>query len=101
MNYIKSSNEQPLGKVTNIWWRHEYQDSKGNLSHIHALIWTDNAESQEIKLDRIRGSTIDLVRNDEELDVLVRDKILKSPSDIYNVQFLEIEFKVNSKYCLL
>ena len=41
MNYIKNSPEKPLGKITRIWWRHEYQETKGNLSHIHALIWVD------------------------------------------------------------
>ena len=38
MTYIAKSEEQPLGKVEHIWWRHEYQSAKANLSHIHALI---------------------------------------------------------------
>jgi hypothetical protein len=45
MNYIAESPEQPLGKVKNIWYRHEFQDCQGNLSHIHALIWVEKTQS--------------------------------------------------------
>ena len=57
MNYIAFSDEHPLGEVKHIWWRHEYQDTMGNLSHIHALIWLKDGESEDATLDRIRGST--------------------------------------------
>ncbi len=87
MNYIRYSEEKPLGKVKNIWWRHEYQDTKGNLSHIHALIWVDKSENQSITLNRIRGSTIDLISN-HEIDKLVEEKILHNTSDIYTVRLM-------------
>jgi hypothetical protein len=60
MTYIAKSDEHPLGKVENIWWRHEYQTAKANLSHIHALIrlkmlkifWTVFVECLAILSDR-------------------------------------------------
>ena len=89
MNYITTSTERPLGNVKQIWWRHEYQDTKGNLSHIHALVWT---ESEPIKqtLNRIRGSTIDLI-NTEELDLLLEEKILQSPLDLQKIKELAMK----------
>jgi len=33
MRYITYLDEYPLGKVEKIWWRHEYQDTKGNLNY--------------------------------------------------------------------
>ena len=46
MTYISKSDEHPLGKVEDIWWRHEYQTAKANLSHIHALIRLAETESE-------------------------------------------------------
>lgn len=85
MNYIKNSKERPLGEVKRIWWRHEYQDTKGNLSHIHALIWIDENEMQQTTLNRIRGSTLDLI-TDNEVDLLLKEKIFNNPNDKQNVQ---------------
>lgn len=64
MLYVSKSPERPLGRVTKIWWRHEYQGEKGNLSHIHCLLWTDDTDENTI-LDRIRGSVSELIRPDE------------------------------------
>jgi len=33
-----------MGDVEHIWWRLEFQDSVGNLPHIHALIWLRHGE---------------------------------------------------------
>jgi hypothetical protein len=52
MLYVAKSPERPFGKVKKIWWRHEYQGEKGNLSHIHCLLWVDGADEDEI-MDRI------------------------------------------------
>lgn len=46
MHYIAKSPERPLGKVKKIWWRHEYQETKGNLSHIHCLIWIEEDDEE-------------------------------------------------------
>ena len=40
MEYIEKSPEKPLGTVTKLWYRFEFQSTKGNLPHIHAVIWT-------------------------------------------------------------
>ena len=84
MNYIKNSPEKPLGKITRIWWRHEYQETKGNLSHIHALIWVDKNEAQNITLDRIHGSTLDLI-GENDIENLLQEKILRNESDIFKI----------------
>jgi hypothetical protein len=65
MTYISKSDEQPLGKVEDIWWRHEYQTAKANLSHIHALIRLAKTESEALILDRIHGMVGDLIRPEE------------------------------------
>ena len=69
MEYIARSREQPLGEVIRIWWRHEYQDSKGNLSHIHSLIWTkDDPNTEEgckAAREYIQGSVREM--NHEEI----------------------------------
>jgi hypothetical protein len=44
--------ERPFEKVKKIWWRHKYQGEKGNLSHIHCLLWVDGTDEDEI-VDRI------------------------------------------------
>ena len=31
--------ELEVGDVWRVWWRHECQDTTGNLGHIHAVIW--------------------------------------------------------------
>ena len=41
MRYTGKSPEQPLGQVTQMWYRYEFQTTTGNLPHIHAVIWTD------------------------------------------------------------
>jgi predicted GIY-YIG superfamily endonuclease len=67
MTYIARSEEYPLGKVENIWWRHEYQTAKANLSHIHALIRLEASENQDDILDRIRGMVGDIIRPEEAI----------------------------------
>lgn len=50
MNYIKDSPEQPLGPVKKLWWRWEFQTTRGNLPHIHALVWTgEDPESDTVR----------------------------------------------------
>ena len=78
MDYITRSPEKPLGNIWRIWWRHEYQDTMGNLSHIHALIWLHpNSEPVKVTMDRIRGMTMDLVRA-EEMEEFINMGLLES-----------------------
>ena len=48
MDYIENSAEKPLGTVTKLWYRFEFQSTKGNLPHIHAVIWT-NEKREELQ----------------------------------------------------
>jgi hypothetical protein len=84
MQYIAHSDERPLGKVKKIWWRHEYQDTMGNLSHIHSLIWLDDGELEAVTLDRIRGSTTDLIRA-QELDGLIQEGLIADEREAIHV----------------
>ena len=50
MGYIEHSHEQPCVPVERIWSRVEFQTTKGNLPHIHCLIWTkEDKSSQEVQ----------------------------------------------------
>jgi hypothetical protein len=83
MRYITYSDEHPLGKVERIWWRHEYQDTMGNLSHIHSLIWLKD-EPLSTMQDRIRGSVASLLEPDE-MDALIKEGLLANEGEIASV----------------
>ena len=87
MDYIANSDERPLGHVEHIWWRFEFQDSVGNLPHIHALIWLADGESPQITNDRIRGSIMELIRP-EEIDDLVAEGLLSCAEEVMSVKDL-------------
>ena len=101
MLYIAKSPEHPLGEVAKIWWRHEYQDATGNLSHIHCLIWLRDTSHQWEIQDRIRGSISELIRP-SEIEQLVQEGFLHDGNDVYRVRedgrrFL---FHTHSERCL-
>jgi hypothetical protein len=85
MTYIAKSNKHPLGKVEHIWWRHEYQSAKANLSHIHALIRLADTESEAAILDRIRGMIGDLIRS-EEAEQFIAEGVLKDMDDYFETK---------------
>ena len=87
MNYVATSDEKPLGDVEHIWWRFEFQESVGNLPHVHALIWLKDGEPLEITYDRIRGSIMELIRPDE-IDDLVAEGLLSCAEEVMDVQTL-------------
>ncbi len=80
MLYVAKSLERPFGKVKKIWWRHKYQGEKGNLCHIHCLLWVDGANIDEI-VDRIQGSIAELI-HPEEINDLIDEGFYKSFNDI-------------------
>ena len=84
MLYMSKSPERPLGRVTKIWWRHEFQGEKGNLSHIHCLLWTDDTDEETI-LNRIRGSVADLIRP-EEIEPLLAEGYFSDMNDIDKIR---------------
>ena len=66
MTYLFKSHEMPIGDMFQLWWRHEYQSTEGNLSHIHALVWLrKRSKLTKTTFERIRGSTFDLISPDE------------------------------------
>jgi predicted GIY-YIG superfamily endonuclease/DNA replication protein DnaC len=92
MNYIVHSSEEPLGKVKHANWIFELQDHVGNLPHIHALIWTEKptdvarAESALLGLlDRIRGSSYDIIRTHEE-QVLLEEGLVSNRAEAEQVR---------------
>ena len=40
MEYIKQSEERPLGLVQELWYRYEFQDEAGAAPQLHAVIST-------------------------------------------------------------
>jgi hypothetical protein len=80
MLYVAKSPERPFGKVKKIWWKHKYHGEKGNLSHIHCLLWVDGANEDEI-VDRIRGSIAELIHT-EEINDLIGEGFYKSFNDM-------------------
>jgi hypothetical protein len=71
--------------VENIWWQHEYQTAKANLSHIHALIWLAETESEDAILDRICGMIGDIIRP-EEAEQFIAEGILKDMDDYFETR---------------
>jgi len=84
MSYILKSTEQPLGPVIKMWWRHEYQDTAGNLSHIHALLWLDDTQTDELIQERVRGSLMTLVYPNE-VNGYIEERLMSCQSDWWNI----------------
>lgn len=93
MNYILTSHEYPLGNIERHWWRWEYQDAKGNLPHIHCLLWTNESKHNPADLqklqDRIRCSQKTFFVNKEEVESLVQEGLLPDASQDTVMDMLE------------
>ena len=97
MNYIANSKEQPLGKVEHTWCRFEFQDTIGNLPHIHSLIWLeDGTEAPKDTEDCIRGSIMELICPDE-IDQMIADGLLSCAEEVMDVK--ELASKVLLQVC--
>ena len=70
IRYIERSNDKPLGTITNIFPRFEFQTSKGNAPHLHVIIWTLEKKSDPIIKQKIVGSFRQLLH---ELKVELQD----------------------------
>jgi len=84
MDYLVYSPEMPCGKITKYWWRYEFQDTKGNLPHIHCLLWTDD-DNEDVIRNRIRCSLADLLR-DDDIEHMLDLGIMLSEHDVYMVR---------------
>ncbi len=86
IRYIAYSPEMPLGKVNDLWARHEFQDDKANLSHLHFLIFLSNNQDKDAVKDKVtRGSIRDLIQPNEVYE-LVREGLLKNVDDVDTVR---------------
>ena len=69
MRYIIYSKEEPLHKIEWAWWRKEFQDEAGNVSHIHAILRTrvdiNNTDGKQALFDKIRVpyKTLFIIKN--------------------------------------
>jgi predicted GIY-YIG superfamily endonuclease len=103
MRYIVNSKEEPLHKIDWAWWRKEFQDEAGNLSHIHAILRTSvdiNTESgRNAVLEKIRGSLADLVQYQELMEMREIGLIdsLDNLGDIYRDAISFLTHRCNSR----
>ena len=56
IEYLEKSTEKPLGTVTNIFPRFEFQTSKGNAPHLHVIVWTAESKNDPVILNKVLGS---------------------------------------------
>ena len=89
LDYIQNSLYSPFYPCDTIFARDEYQDSVGNLPHIHALIGMDRKRMTPEQLEKvddlIRGSYGDIVKV-SDLEALVDEKIIKSINDKIEIE---------------
>ena len=103
MRYIIYSKEEPLHKIEWAWWRKEFQDEAGNVSHIHAILRTrvdiNNTDGKQALFDKIQGSLQDLVHH-QELEDLKQKNIIESSDflvDIYKNALSYLTHKCHSR----
>ena len=89
LRYIYKSIYSPFHPCDTIFARDEYQDSVGNLPHIHALIGMDRkrmTDEQLRKIDElIRGSYGDIVKM-SDIEELVNENIISSIDDKFEIE---------------
>ena len=52
IEYLEKSPDEPLGSITNIFPRFEFQTSKGNAPHLHIIIWTVEKRGDPVVLEK-------------------------------------------------
>ena len=89
LEHLYDSPSSPYAPVDAMWTRDEYQDSVGNLPHIHLIKCIDKKSmphEQKAKMDDlIRASICDIVRSDK-VQHLIDDGIYKSVADHRDMQ---------------
>ena len=56
VEYLTKSSELPLGHITRIFPRYEFQTSKGNAPHMHIVVWTEEKKDDPNLYRKISGS---------------------------------------------
>ena len=88
MEYLERSPDKPLGTVTKIWYRFEFQSTKGNLPHIHAVIWTkESKEELKFKVSCSGASALfELRKISSETKLLEKNDVLDCWEHLMTVQ---------------
>ena len=88
MEWIEKSPEKPLGTVTKLWYRYEFQSTKGNLPHIHAVIWTiESKEEMKFKISCSGASALfELNKLCEESNLVKKNEIQEVWNTLMQVQ---------------
>ena len=109
IDFILNSTSTYLRKVAHGFFRDEYQESSGNLCHIHALIAleksdvTDNKEFFEFICQLHKNNVASIVRGDE-IDKYVMKGIIKDHQDWCDMQstaYKVLSHTCSSKRCLV
>ena len=78
-----------LGTTTTIFARDEYQGDAGNLSHNHLILAVDkstmNGNTENYIQDLIHTSVLEIVKTDEDIEILLENGLLKSVHDVADV----------------
>jgi hypothetical protein len=92
LNYIQFSPQKPLGPVTSIVARREFQDdgSLGNKPHVHIGITIDPSEPASVSKNRIRAIPSQVFNEDIETDYksMFRNKWVKNYDEFMSIQML-------------
>ena len=95
MAYITKSPEKPIGFFLWDWIRNELQDKKGNLAHIHSILWhadDDGSPESTRKLLRMIRASISGMVTPEELEQYKADGILSSEQHLLEILELLEQF---------
>ena len=89
LEYLLKSPEQPLGKVTRLFSRDEYQGESGNLPHKHMLVTLEaeyaTNEGRAFIQSVVRGFVDDIV-TDDEVESFIREGILEDHYDYHEMK---------------
>ena len=88
MEYIEKSPDKPLGTVTKLWYRYEFQSTKGNLPHIHAVIWTrESIDELKYKVSCSGSSALfELKKLANETELIQTNDVMEIWNDLMTVQ---------------
>ena len=94
LDYLKLSPHSPFKDVDAFFARHEFQSSKGNLPHIHAMLkvkWHAlNEEEKRFVRDLIRADVFEIVKPHEE-QRYYDEKIVKDIKELKDLQFRSMD----------
>jgi len=88
MAYITKSPEEPVGKVDNIWMKRELQETKGNVPHIHSILWLaedDGTLQGVMKVVQCIRASISMMLSSDEYNEMKNQGILSSQEELLDI----------------